>query len=66
MARDIELPQTQGKVNRVEIFERLREKRKVKRSECRRKREGKRCGRTDRPTDHIGRSSNPSFRLPVR
>ena len=75
MPRDIELTNAQGKVDRVEIFERFREVRQVQREKDRREKDHDRrvkvvsacsAGSALNVVDHVGRRNSPSFRLPVR
>jgi len=65
MLRDIEVPQAEREVDRVEIFERGREIRKMERE----KEEREQCDarlKGSRSFHQAGRRNNPSFRLPVR
>ena len=76
MLRDVEPPDTEREVHRIEIFERGGEIREVERGKQERK-EGKARGDAKAMSaafafsalldfDHAGRRSSPSFRLPVR
>jgi hypothetical protein len=64
MVRDIELPDTEGEVDGVEIVERGGQVREVKRQE--RGGEQERNPARAQKASYTGRSCRPSFRLPER
>jgi len=60
MARDVEMADAEGEIDGIEVFQRRGQIRQMREEEER----GERSGRATRA--QAGRSSSPSFRLPVR
>ena len=69
MMRDVESMKTQSEIDGIQIFERRREVREMKREKDERQNAQRGEGpRAAQPSEiiHAGRSKSPSFRLPVR
>jgi hypothetical protein len=70
MLRDIEIAKAEREVDRIEIFERRRQKRQMQRDEGEGERAGPESERVDQRFRSVaasaGCSTSPSFKLPVR
>ena len=67
MVRDIELSHAEGEIDRVEVFERFWQVRKMQREKYGSENNGERLASSAfHLRDQAGRRNSPSFRLPVR